>query len=53
MMKNSQLSEALAFSGSTLTSVLILEKKFLCLNVGDSRIIRGRFNKSASKWTYQ
>ena len=39
-----------SFSGSTSVSILFTPDRILCINVGDSRCILGKFNKAKNKW---
>lgn len=38
------------FSGSTCVSVLFSNERLFCANVGDSRALLGKYNRTAAKW---
>ena len=41
------------FSGSTCISLLFCKNQIITANLGDSRAIKGQYNKNNKKWTYE
>ena len=39
-----------SYSGSTSVSVIFTPERIICINVGDSRCVLGKYNKAKNKW---